>query len=192
MPIKVKLHQLYIIPFLFIALLIAWESASTELHKLQPFQTVAENSTALAEVDVRHMEKAIVERVVDGDTIKLESGETVRYIGIDTPETKHPSKPVQCFGKEASKRNTELVEGKEILMEKDVSNTDRYGRILRYIYLPNPEATDEALFVNEYLVEQGYAHLLTYPPDIKYDNLLREAETQARENNRGLWGECNN
>lgn len=187
---KLNLFQLYILPFIIIGLLLFQENVTTELHKMQSFQTVSKNTNALAERDYRQMEKAHVKKVVDGDTIQLETGEKVRYIGIDTPETKHPTKPVQCFGKEASKKNTELVEGKDILMEKDVSNTDRYGRLLRYIYLPNPDATDEAIFVNEYLVEQGYAHLLTYPPDVKYNELLKSAETQARDEGKGLWNAC--
>jgi len=80
-------------------------------------------------------ERAKVIKVVDGDTIKLEDGRAVRYIGIDTPETVHPSKPVQCYGKEASDKNRELVEGKEIELEKDVSEVDKYGRLLRYIWI---------------------------------------------------------
>ena len=127
-------------------------------------------------------EKAKVAKVIDGDTIKLESGQVVRYIGIDTPETVHPSKPIQCYGKEASNKNKELVEGKEIEMEKDVSETDKYGRLLRYIWIGD-------IFVNEYLVREGFAHSSTYPPDVKYQNRFREAEREAREESRGLWGD---
>ncbi len=189
--LKLKLPQLYIIPFLIIGLFLSFENIIIELNKLKPFTSIAETTAALGEIDQRKMEHAVISKVVDGDTVKLESGETVRYIGIDTPETKHPNKPVQCFGKEASNKNTELVEGKEVLLEKDISDTDRYGRLLRYVYLPNPEATDEAIFVNEYLIEQGYAQLLTYPPDVKYDKLLRDAEIQARKEQKGLWSACN-
>ena len=74
-----------------------------------------------------------VARVIDGDTIELENGERVRYIGMDTPETVHPSKPVQCFGKAASAENSKLVSGKTVRLEKDVSDTDKYGRLLRYV-----------------------------------------------------------
>lgn len=186
-----KLIHLYIIPILIVAITLLFDKGKLEFNKLKPFADVAKDTAALSEVDQRILTKAKVKKVVDGDTIHLESGETVRYIGVDTPETKHPNKPVECFGREAAAKNKELVEGREILMEKDVSNTDRYGRLLRYIYLPNPEATDEAIFVNEYLVEQGYAHLLTYPPDIKYDKMLKDAQTLAREEKRGLWGKCN-
>lgn len=126
-------------------------------------------------------EKVRVVKVIDGDTIKLENGKAVRYIGIDTPETVHPSKPIQCYGKEASNKNRELVEGKEIEMEKDVSETDKYGRLLRYIWIGD-------IFVNEYLVREGFAHSSTYSPDVKYQDGFREAERQAREEGKGLWG----
>jgi len=126
-------------------------------------------------------EKVKVAKVIDGDTIKLENGRAVRYIGIDTPEKVHPSKPIQCYGKEASNKNRELVEGKEIEMEKDVSETDKYGRLLRYIWVGD-------VFVNEYLVREGFAHSSTYPPDVKYQDRFREAERQAREEGKGLWG----
>lgn len=129
--------------------------------------------------------KVKVLRVIDGDTIKIEGDKVVRYIGIDTPETVHPSKPVQCYGKEASDKNRELVEGKEVKLEKDVSETDKYGRSLRYIWLGD-------MLVNEYLVREGYAKSSTYPPDVKYQNRFLEAQRQAREEKKGLWGDiCN-
>src|SRR3989338_2673862 len=78
---------------------------------------------------------SVVARVIDGDTIELETSEKVRYIGVDAPETVHPKKSAQCFGREASKRNTDLAEGKLERLVKDVSETDRYGRLLRYVYL---------------------------------------------------------
>ena len=121
-----------------------------------------------------------VAHVVDGDTIKLDNGQVVRYIGIDTPETVDPRKPVQCFGKEASNKNRELVEGKEVKLIKDVSETDKYGRILRYVYIGD-------VFVNDYLVRQGYAHSYSYPPDIKHQDQFKQAEEEARNNKRGLW-----
>lgn len=130
-------------------------------------------------------------RVIDGDTIEIEGNIKLRYIGIDTPETKHPTKGVQCFGKEASNKNKELVEGKMIRMEKDISETDRYGRLLRYVWLVDDSATSSAgLFVNDYLVREGYAHASTFPPDVAYSEQFVEAQREARENNRGLWNKC--
>ena len=128
-----------------------------------------------------------VVRVIDGDTIDVNiGGKTyrVRYIGVDTPETVDPSQPVQCFGREASAFNKQLVEGKTVRLEKDVSETDRYGRLLRYVFVGD-------LFVNAELVRQGFAQVVTYPPDVKYVDLYLQFQRKAREANRGLWGACN-
>lgn len=122
-------------------------------------------------------------RVVDGDTIEIEGGERVRYIGIDTPETVDPRKTVQCFGVEASAKNKSLVEGKSVRLEGDVTDRDKYGRLLRYVWL------DERL-INLELVSEGYAHSYPYPPDVKYQDKISAAERAAREAGRGLWGEC--
>lgn len=123
-----------------------------------------------------------VARSIDGDTIKLENGQVVRYIGIDTPETVDPRKPVQCFGKEASRENRKLVEGKKVILKEDVSETDKYGRLLRYVYVGN-------IFVNDYLVRNGYARVFSLPPDIKYQAQFKQAEKEAKENKRGLWAD---
>ena len=130
-----------------------------------------------------------VTRVVDGDTVEITGGQRVRYIGIDTPETVHPQKAVQCFGKEASLKNKELVEGKLVRLQKDVSETDKYGRLLRYVYIQKDDPA-QTIFVNDYLIRQGYAHSSTYPPDIKYQDQFQQAEANARDNNRGLWTNC--
>ena len=129
---------------------------------------------------------ARVVEVIDGDTIRVEvAGKlyTVRYIGIDTPETKHPEKGVEPFGPEAAQKNKELVEGKLVRLEKDVSETDRYGRLLRYVWLGD-------MLVNEELVKLGFARVSTFPPDVKYAELFVRLEAEARANNRGLWGAC--
>jgi micrococcal nuclease len=124
--------------------------------------------------------------VVDGDTIDLSTGERVRYIGVDTPETKHPIKGVECFGQEAAGKNKELVLDKKVRLEKDVSDKDKYGRLLRYVYLDD-------LFVNDYLARNGFAHAATFPPDVKFSRQFLEAEREARVNGRGLFapGKCN-
>lgn len=123
---------------------------------------------------------AKVTNVVDGDTIDISTGERVRYVGMDTPETKHPIKGVECFGKEASEKNKELVDGKEIKLLKDISDKDRYGRLLRYIYVGD-------LFINDYLTRYGFAHVATFPPDVKFSQQFLEAEREARDNSRGFW-----
>lgn len=117
--------------------------------------------------------------------MEFENGkrQKVRYIGIDTPESVDPRKPVQCFAKEATAKNKELVEGSRVGLEKDVSETDRYGRLLRYVY-------KEDLLVNQLLVTEGYAYAVSYPPDVKYQELFKQAEVKARTENKGLWGTC--
>lgn len=129
----------------------------------------------------------LVSRVIDGDTIELENGDRVRYIGIDTPETVDPRSPVQCFGVEASRRNRELVEGKRVWLIKDVTDKDRYGRFLRYVYLGDPKNPD-TIFVNLELVREGFAHSYSYPPDIAHQEEFVRAESDARGGQKGLWG----
>lgn len=127
---------------------------------------------------------AAVTRVVDGDTIRvqIDSDEyRVRYIGIDTPETVDPRRPVGCFGKEASERNRQLVEGKTVGLEKDVSETDSFDRLLRYVWI-------EDRMVNATLVEEGYALASTYPPDVRYSGRFAALQREAGEATRGLWG----
>jgi len=131
-------------------------------------------------------ERAEVTRVVDGDTIDvLMAGTTyrIRYIGIDTPETVDPRRPVQCYGREASQRNRELVEGKTVELEKDVSETDEFGRLLRYVWVAGEMA-------NATLVREGYAVASTYPPDVKHQELFLELQREAIAAGRGLWSAC--
>jgi micrococcal nuclease len=142
---------------------------------------IASNSAQPAK---ENLSKVKVLRVIDGDTIELENGQKVRYIGIDTPETVDSRRDPQCFGKEASLQNKQLVESKEIYLEKDVSETDKYGRLLRYIYLEENDIS-----VNEQLVKEGYAVASSYPPDVKYQEKLKAAEQEAKNNHRGLWQE---
>jgi micrococcal nuclease len=125
-----------------------------------------------------------VVQVVDGDTIEIEGGQRVRYLGMNTPETVHPTKPVECFGKEASNYNTQLLAGGFVRLGKDITNTDKYGRLLRYIYLP------DGTFVNLKLVADGYAYADTYPPDIAHATEFVAAQRTAREAGLGLWSAC--
>jgi micrococcal nuclease len=126
---------------------------------------------------------AQVVNVIDGDTIhvRLDNGETyrLRYIGMDTPERD------EYFYHQSTAVNKGMVAGKTVTLVKDVSETDRFGRLLRYVLVDN-------LFVNYELVAQGYAHSVTYPPDVACQSLFQEAERIARENNLGLWAERGN
>ncbi len=127
-----------------------------------------------------------VTAVVDGDTLKVRINGTVftvRYIGIDTPETKHPTKGIECFGPEASVYNSEQVGNRTVGLEKDVTNTDRYGRLLRYVWM------GERL-INEELVLEGYAAAKAYPPDTRYQERFEKAQERAETNGKGRWSAC--
>lgn len=124
-------------------------------------------------------ETVTVTSVIDGDTIVIDTGQKVRYIGIDTPEV-HPV--LEAYGDEAWKVNRQLVEGKEVRLVRDVSETDKYGRLLRYVYV-------DEIFVNARLVELGLAEAKGYPPDTKNQQHLEWLETIARESGRGMWAE---
>jgi len=129
---------------------------------------------------------ATVARVIDGDTIEVELGDTredVRYIGVDTPETVKPDTPVQCFGPRASAFNHRLMEGRRVRLVFGVERRDVYERLLAYVYL-------RRRFVNAMLVRRGLARSLTIAPNDRYAPLFRRLELRAARAGRGLWGRC--
>lgn len=155
-----------------------------------------EISAYLENQKVNDLEVATVERVVDGDTIEVKiDGEKfkVRLIGVDTPETKHPRKPVEPYGKEASEYTKKKLDGKKVYLEKDVSDNDRYGRLLRYVWLKKPDKdkklTEEMLKdnFNLTLVKEGYGKSSTFPPDVKYAEIIKEYQREAVKENKGMW-----
>jgi micrococcal nuclease len=140
----------------------------------------------------RHKSAAAVEgrvaRVVDGDTIDVIAGGArvrVRYIGVDTPETRHPAKAVQCYGQAASAFNERLVGGQRVRLVRDVEERDRYGRLLAYVYRAR-----DGLFVNAELARLGYAQPLAIGPDTRYARRFARLAREARHAGRGLWSAC--
>ncbi len=137
-----------------------------------------------------------VTRAVDGDTLQLSSGEKVRLIGIDTPESSNNSKlrrdakrtgqdasEILRMGKEAAAFTRNLVQGKKVRLELDVGQRDKYGRLLAYVYL------EDGTFVNAEIMKAGYAQVMTYPPNVKYQELFLGLKKEAREKGRGLWSD---
>lgn len=126
-----------------------------------------------------------VVRVVDGDTIRVRidgAEEPVRYIGIDTPETAGSPQGEEPFGPEATDYHRQLLGGGPVCLERDVSNRDRFGRLLRYAWL------EDGTMVNELLVEAGLARVVTFPPDVRYiEGRLLPAQRTAAEARRGIW-----
>lgn len=124
--------------------------------------------------------------VVDGDTFHVEINDkkyTIRLIGIDSPETVDPRKSVQCFGKEATTKLKELLTNQKVSLASDPTqgNTDKYNRLLRYVY------REDGLFINEWMIKNGYAHEYTYVIPYQYQVPFQEAEKRAGENGLGLW-----
>lgn len=155
------------------------EPAQSQSATKQPTSAVQANTTS-------QFQYYAVTEVVDGDTLKINRGgtvETLRLIGMDTPETVDPRKPVQCFGKEASNKAMELLVGTKVRLEKDPTQgeLDKYGRTLAYVY------REDGLFYNKYMIEQGYAHEYTYNTPYKYQIEFKAAQKSAQENQRGLW-----
>ena len=131
-----------------------------------------------------------VVRVVDGDTIIVRGsgGRTadVRLIGIDTPETVDPRRPVGCYGPEASAFAKRLLTGRRVVLRYDRETTDRYGRSLAYVWLAGPRTA----FVNARLVELGYARAYPFPPNTAHEALFASLEREAALAGRGLWSAC--
>jgi micrococcal nuclease len=131
-----------------------------------------------------------VERIVDGDTVKVRLPDqrrtvTVRYIGVDTPESVKPGEPVQCYAKQASHFNERLVTGRRVRLRIGRERTDRYGRMLAYVYL-----LDGGRFVNAELLRRGYARTLEIPPNTDFADRFDRLERRARDRGRGLWRAC--
>lgn len=136
-------------------------------------------------VNLKELSWYPVTRVVDGDTFWIDDGSPkgrkVRLIGADTPETVHPRKEVQTYGREASDYTKKLLTGQIVGLEFDVDKTDRYGRLLAYVYLK------DGTFLNARLIERGYAQVMTVPPNVKYSDKFLKLQRKARSKNAGLW-----
>jgi micrococcal nuclease len=132
---------------------------------------------------------AVMLYVSDGDTINVSidgDEERVRLIGIDTPETKRPDTPVECFGPEATAFTESLLpEGTALYLERDVEGRDQYGRLLAYVY-----RSDDGLFVNMEVIDRGYARPLTFPPNVAHADEFVAAARAAEAGNVGLWAGC--
>ncbi|MBI4058727.1 thermonuclease family protein [Candidatus Microgenomates bacterium] len=154
-----------------LAAFILWGESRDQKSPSFPTNSVVPSATDTSAIASQFV---AVTRIIDGDTIEIEGGKKLRYIGMDTPESG------KCGVEESTRKNKELVLGKKVRLEKDISETDKYGRLLRYVYVDN-------LMVNEELIRLGMARVSTFPPDVKYKDKFLVAEEEAREAGRGLW-----
>ena len=163
------------------------ESSDFTIHQTSESTEVVEIEKSLSQSEEMR-DKYLVVKVVDGDTLTVsKDGKniTLRLIGIDTPETVHPSKPVECFGIQASNKAKSLLSGKYVTLETDETQGefDKYQRMLAYVYL-----SDGTMF-NEYMISEGYAYEYTYSDPYKYQSDFKSSQKSAQENKKGLWAE---
>ncbi|MBI3955304.1 thermonuclease family protein [Candidatus Gottesmanbacteria bacterium] len=168
---------LFTVSIIIVFGLILWQKTSRNLplSNLNPISPVITPTLILEKLKVKY--------VIDGDTIILSDNSKVRYIGINSPEIEKDGK-MECFAQNAKNFNRQLVENQTVSLEKDISDKDKYGRLLRYVYL-------DGTLINEILVSQGFAKADYVPPDRKYAAIFKQAQEDARLGNRGLWKACN-
>lgn len=181
-------NRLLIISIVFLFIFFVFTSSS---HAMGTSLPISSDESEISKCNFQ-----TVSRVIDGDTFELSNGIRVRLIGVDTPETVNPRKHVQWFGREASKKLKEWIEGKTVCLREDTDktqNVDKYGRLLRYVwkYTDEERGLDktkavESFFVNAELIKQGYGFAYTRYP-FQYLENFRKYARDARENNRGLW-----
>jgi len=176
--------------------LTAYRALPKRLQSVSPIVQSATVEIAQTALTISPLPKTYypVTKAVDGDTIAVNmngKNETIRLIGLDTPETVDPRKPVQCFGEEASKKAKEILTGKSVRIEIDSSQgeLDKYGRLLAYVFMEN------GVLFNQLMISEGFGHEYTYNLPYKYQEEFKQAEHDAREEKRGLWaktiaGDC--
>jgi micrococcal nuclease len=154
-----------------------------DIQEIQPKVQAPDVEPTAPSTPVKSLHRVI--RVVDGDTFIIDGGQSVRMIGMNTPELyPRDGSEKDCYAAEATARTIDLIFQKEVELVKDVSNTDKYGRLLRYVYVGD-------IFVNLDLVKGGFARVRAYKPDTKHHTELLKAMNIAAEEKRGLWGTCN-
>jgi micrococcal nuclease len=180
--------KIYILPFVFFLLSFFFFSKTFVSGNIVTESSSQPAVLGASESSAQAQKTYTVTRVIDGDTIEVtrdNKTDKVRYIGVDTPETVDPHRPDGCFGKEASDENKKILTGHEVILEKDVSETDKFGRLLRYVYLKLDDGS--FLFVNDYMAREGFAKASTFPPDVKFASRFSEAQSEAQKAQIGLW-----
>lgn len=137
-------------------------------------------------------EYGMVTSVSDGDTIVVDDTMTIRLLGIDTPELAHADLNIreECFGKDAKARLEQLILNKYVYMGRDVKDKDKYNRSLRYIFLPEKRRSSQYLFVNAYMVGEGFGRAFILEKDMMFKDMINALQEQAITNKKGLWGSC--
>ncbi len=138
------------------------------------------------------VQKTHVTVVSDGDTITIQGGQRVRFLNIDTPELSHPAQHIreECYGREATARLSQLIANRDVFLVSDSKDTDKYKRLLRYVFVPLEGRPGEYLNTNAYMVGEGYARVFVLESDNRYKDDFVELEKVAKDAKKGLWGAC--
>jgi micrococcal nuclease len=175
-------RKLFVIIHLFVAMIVA-AGCSTEAMQESGSSFITEIYARYPSLKEKKYEVETIKRIVDGDTFETESGEKVRLIGVNTPETTNGNS--EQYGLEAKAFSQSRLQGKTVYLFRDTGSTDKYGRLLRYLFIES-----EPLMFNEALVAEGYANTMTVPPNVMYADSFVSLERKARSQNKGLWGEA--
>jgi micrococcal nuclease len=189
---KIRTIVLLILCLIFLSGCNLADLLSTEVTE-NTFSSIAQTNTLASDAPVT--EKVTVERVVDGDTIWVQDSSgnefKVRIIGVDTPETEKENQEGEFFAEEATQFAEQLLLDKEVFLERDVSDTDKYGRYLRYVWLLEPQNGDDETVLqynfSALLIRGGYGCFVAIGDDTKYEEVLRDAELLAVSDKLGMW-----
>jgi micrococcal nuclease len=185
-PLQVFLTSLLIFIIIVLGSLPEIQLSLSNLFGLSYSANAIKKNKKIESVD-KKVETVTVNRVIDGDTIILSDGRTIRYLDIDTPETKKPNTPIMCFGSEAAEYNKLLVEGKKIVIMPDKEKTDQYGRELRFVFLLGKDIEKIEQSVNADLVIKGFARSRSYTPNTTYEKQFNDLNYKAQKENIGVW-----
>jgi micrococcal nuclease len=175
---------------IFLGALLIFSNPSVQDFLVKGFSLENDFKSLLETNSNSEIETAKVVRVVDGDTIELENGDKVRYLNIDTPESKKPGTPLQCYAKEAADYNQDLVLNKTVYLTTDIDPSDRYDRLLRFVFLSREDTDNVENSVNAKLIQNGFARSSIYKPNDTYELEFEEYELIAKNNNIGIWRDC--
>lgn len=180
---KIIIHLL-----IFLVIVLAVSDPSIQ-NQISSHLGLKSNQSSLENIVIsgKTYERSIVKKIIDGDTILLQDGRQVRYLNIDTPETKKPNTPVQCYGSEASEFNKSQVDSKKVLLLADKQNIDIYGRYLRFVFIDELDVSKIQNSINFVMIERGFARSLIIKPNNTYQEVFLNANMEAKASGVGVW-----
>jgi micrococcal nuclease len=184
-PLRVFLTSSIIVVILLVGSQPSVQQSLISFFGLEKIQSVSSKSKT--DIGNQKVEESKINRVIDGDTAVLKDGRTIRFLNVDTPETKKPETPIMCFGKEASEFTKALIEGQDVTLVSDKEDQDKYGRSLRFIFLKGRNIDDINQSVNALLVQKGFARTVVYRPNDTFEKEFTGYQFEAQKKGLGVW-----